>query len=248
MTETTTNVFADRVIRETCNVTSIDTSKMALNSIHLAPFGDLGTRVTGTDSYRAVTAIVNAQPFDQPMIHDPANGSTWGDVVANATPLPGHYPKMEQIFDSARAGIPGVPVNVRPYGGYRRGVSGYDRGASSDIAEWAYFDGERRKPNGIVKLEVTDSTLCVTLGMQVKDPGKYRVPTATMWESRSRELFKVDGELSDTNRTIGVFHAPYLPDFNAVTGIRCGEGELSPLYLELGEIEYVVMPIRVPEA
>lgn len=246
MTDTTTMttndaMFADRAVRETCNVVSTDDSRPALGVIHLSPLGTDQTHIVGTDSYRAVTAVVNAQPFDETRTHDPANGATWADVVSNATPISEAYPNMERIFESAREGR-GVTRGERVgYSGHMR------RDAVSDLKDWSYFDGERRKPYGIVELTVEDSTLCVTFGMQVKDKEKRRVPTVTMWEKGPREVFKLTGDDVDITHTIGVFHAAYLPDFHTVTEIRYGDSALKPLYLASGKVEYVVMPIRMPE-
>ena len=229
-------VHANQAVSEACNVTSTDTSRPILCLIHLEPHGPNSTRITSTDSYRAVTAIVDTRPFDQPMVHDPVNGTTWNDVEANATPVEGRYPKMEHIFSSPREGVAGVPLRTTTYNRYGNGVDG-------DMAGWAYFDGERRKPSGFVKLSVEDSVLRFTLGMKVQDD-KRRVPTVTMWETGSRKLLTLDGDLADTDRTIGIFYAGYLPDFRAATEIRCGSTELKPLYMAVGKIEYVVMPIR----
>lgn len=242
-TDTTLDTaFADRLIREAATVVSTDDSRALLTHIHLAPC-DEGTRVTATDSYRAVTAVVDDQPFSEAMTFDPGkvNNPTWVDVVANAAPITGSYPNMERIFDGARAGTPMTPKHGRRFSG---------RGGWVDVEKWAYFDGERRKPNGIVELTVAESRLYARFGLQVKDE-RNRVPAMTLWEKLPRVLFGLaDDEPDDDTpgRDIGVFHAGYLPNMGGIDEIRCGETNLSPLYLKSGKVEHVVMPIKMPEA
>ena len=100
-----------------------------------------------------------------------------------------------------------------------------------------------------MELTIKDARLYARFGLQVKDE-KSRVPAATLWEKLPREIFKLaDNEPDDdtSDRTIGTFHAGYLPNLGVVDEIRYGKNELSPLYLKSGKIEHVVMPIRMPE-
>jgi hypothetical protein len=124
----------------------------------------------------------------------------------------------------------------------------------TDITDFGYFDGERRRPQGIVELWLEQMIpdkleLFYRRGMKVfRD---QRVRSFIAWEEAVTMLAYLDCpkgfEVGDTKDRLGVYSAKYLGPIDRA--FRLGwTGPRKPLAFETHSsmYEHLVMPIRMP--
>ena len=128
------------------------------------------------------------------------------------------------------------------------------------VEELAYYDGQRKRPIGVVGLEVNPTgnrgerlELDIRRGMQLKDS---RVSSFMGWEAKPKRLATVKRPKSIHDSTfeamvddgLGVYAAEYLSMFDEVESIGHSGSDFKPLAYTArgGAYEFIVMPIRMP--
>ena len=219
------------------------------------------SRLEATDTYRAVR-INLPSGIDYPANWLQAGGATLdlqkGDPVTWEFFLHAGKPEAKGIhrFDDVFIGVSGSThqFDMEPIDHYKQGIT-----------DFGYFDGERRRPQGLIGLFVDPvdkftTTLGFERGMRVF--GDQRVRSFLAWEDSRTPLAKMDRpkgfDIPTDDGTylhkqsgygtgqLGVYAAEYLSELDRSTKLGWS-GVLKPLAFETrgGTYEHLVMPIRM---
>ncbi len=252
----------DRLIKWAAYATSGDEDRPAINRIWVQ-FDDEGNATLyATDSYRAVRARLDENPFhvdgdNTPYSWVPPRKGrvTWDMFVENARQTPAStvtMPKMDYLFEATKESP------------YREWVIDRNRHVvyGKPISKWSYFNGYRRKPDGIIKLMAHGPKhACITYVRGIRTINSKVGATFSAWEQEHFDLILDSAEraagdkehmIGDviggdklTDVTLGAYSAEYLAPIEEVRVMRHAS-HLKPLYLATtGGIEHLVMPIRL---
>lgn len=245
----------DAAIEAAAQVVSLNEHSPTVTRIWLTfDKSEVGT-LYATDSYRAVRIKLPSHPFDsvgKPISWVPGKGKvTWEMFVENAEPTPKlTMPSIDPLY-----------AKTESYDRFeliRLSGSMIER----PIAKWAYFNGDRRKPDGIIRLQIHAAglpkpELDIVRGMRVYDEriGRY----FNAWDdgdfgyepSKKDANYTLGTVLPDrailSNQMLGVYAATYLAPFDLATEMRWSGSTFRPLYFSThhGAHEHLVMPIRL---
>lgn len=205
--------------------------------------------IFATDAYR-----ITRTPFD-----------TNGDTRAFSIDAEGLDPNVQTIrdaFDKFGEIIEGRPIGFDLFDRFEPGETYTLQGFSSDryarntakdlliaLEQWSYWDGQRRKPLGIARLEIEGAFLNMFLGLRVAD--KKRMPRWVGFDPIPIKAPLTEGDNDAEPIDIGHYSTEYL-----ATAFGAGYGQVAitvpaekvgyrPIMVATADTDTLVMPIRM---
>jgi hypothetical protein len=210
-----------------------------------------------TDSFRLVAAELPGtwSSFEGRLfVEDAVDGdfsdpkwqrADWDDLHALAEPSDVSFPNaVVWLGKPKRAGA----LSWDGEGGWRHGKARKE--FEIVLSQWSYFDAQRRKPQGMFRLEIAEGNLYYRLGIRVHDQG--RMPTFWSFaEDRVPLEASVDGDMADFDGVLGTYDARYFasmwPGVQGI-GVTSEDGKdpaWAPLFLDYEGGSGLLMPIRM---
>lgn len=151
-----------------------------LRAVRFSPCSE-GVMIEATDAYMAIRLLAEELTADLSLSE---GESLWLDANADDPQTlevrPQSWPDLDRYYVDAP---PMEPVSL-------------DRSTLEDLADWAYYDGTRRKPSGVARLRVRNAQASLSLGISTgmgAVSSRKDTPHVLAVENRERPLGPVVG-------------------------------------------------------